>query len=49
MAQEIVRTEEGVRLFYSRTYGTLPGVLLTMKDGSTWFHPYNGMAPLRRN
>jgi len=23
----------------------LPGEYLTMKDGSVWFHPYNGGAP----
>ena len=24
-----------------------PGVLLTMSDGSRWFHPYSGKAPTR--
>ena len=26
---------------------TGPGVLLTMSDGSRWFHPYSGKAPTR--
>lgn len=24
-----------------------PGELLTMSDGSVWFHPYGGGAPVR--
>jgi hypothetical protein len=24
-----------------------PGVVLSMSDGSRWFHPYNGKAPTR--
>lgn len=24
-----------------------PGEILTMEDGSRWFHPYNGRAPSR--
>lgn len=24
-----------------------PGVLLTMADGSRWFHPYSGAKPVR--
>lgn len=23
------------------------GEFVTMRDGSTWFHPYNGRAPVR--
>jgi hypothetical protein len=23
------------------------GVILTMRDGAQWFHPYNGGAPVR--
>ena len=23
-----------------------PGLRLTMRDGSTWFHPFNGRAPV---
>lgn len=26
---------------------TTPGALLTMTDGSIWFHPYNGEAPVK--
>lgn len=24
-----------------------PGIVLSMSDGSRWFHPYNGNAPTR--
>ena len=32
----------------NRAYGdrTLPGEALNMQDGSTWFHPYSGGAPV---
>lgn len=30
------------------TYGEA-GRLLTMSDGSVWFHPYNGRPPVREN
>jgi hypothetical protein len=27
--------------------GALAGSLLTMQDGSVWWHPYNGAAPIQ--
>lgn len=45
---EIVKIERAERLRVGEwnTYGEV-GELLTMSDGSVWFHPYNGSAPRR--
>lgn len=26
---------------------TVPGLLLTMRDGTRWFHPYDGSKPVK--
>lgn len=28
-------------------YGTVAGLLMTMRDGEVWFHPYNGAQGVR--
>lgn len=47
----IVRSTEGVsrtiRHPISDITVTRPGILLEMADGSVWFHPYSGAAPIR--
>jgi hypothetical protein len=51
MDNGIERTEEGVTLFvkrYAYSDGAHEtGVKLYMKDGSVWFHPYNGKGPVK--
>ena len=46
MTTKIVKAERVERLVAGdwSTYGEA-GELLTMSDGSVWFHPYNGRAP----
>jgi hypothetical protein len=46
MTASIVRTERAERIRSEEwaTYGET-GQLLTMSDGSIWFHPYNGRPP----
>lgn len=46
MTLHIVKTEraERIRAQEWQTYGEV-GLLLTMSDGSVWFHPYNGRPP----
>lgn len=47
---QIVKSEEGVTIFAKRhthlegAHET--GIRLTLSDGSIWFHPYSGRAPV---
>lgn len=47
---EIVSTREGALRRVARHGGLwtdiVPGVELTMRDGSIWFHPYDGSQPV---
>jgi hypothetical protein len=43
----IKRTTRSRRLENSDIVATTPGELLTMPDGSEWFHPYHGGKPQR--
>lgn len=43
--RDIVRVVEGLT-HHHRLYGTLTGAVLWMRDGSKWFHPYKGGAPI---
>lgn len=55
MISQIFYTQEGVRFLWSETTfesGQLHqvwvyGVILTMRDGSRWFHGYSGEQPRR--
>ena len=42
---EVLSVVEGA--CWNTPRGFMPGSLLTMRDGSAWFHPYNGAAPVR--
>lgn len=42
---DIVSIQRTTR-YYEEGDRTLPGEALTMKDGSTWFHPYTGGRPI---
>ncbi|MCA2972251.1 MAG: hypothetical protein INH43_27350 [Acidobacteriaceae bacterium] len=46
MSQDILTVEESVFRVHP-TRGTLPGALLTMRDGSVWWHPYTGAPPVK--
>ena len=41
---EVIQTLH-LSLFSERRNEPIPGVALTMSDGSLWFHPSNGDAP----
>lgn len=46
-SSEILQVTEGYRVFKRSALGRrwTTGSLVTMKDGSLWFHPYSGAAP----
>jgi hypothetical protein len=44
---QILKTEHAARTVGRQWLDptTLPGLLVTMRDGSVWFHPYDGSKP----
>tara|TARA_R110000868_G_scaffold217532_2_gene467637 strand:- start:1871 stop:2038 length:168 start_codon:yes stop_codon:yes gene_type:complete len=44
--ENIVKIDEGATCYYPMYERRLTGTVLHMKDGSRWFHPYNGAPPV---
>lgn len=44
---DVIRVEEGQRYWSEKREKFICGIIMHMRDGSKWLHPYNGDAPFK--